>query len=96
MFLILLIGCGVKEDKTKMDLSGEWGFLMDPRDIGIEEKWYADKLPETVQLPGSMAMNGKGIPVGYDTKFIANNWIVRHNPDYKWYEDENYKPYLSE
>ncbi len=93
--LILLIGCNTNKT-TEIDLSGEWRFLMDPHDEGIAEKWYEGYLPETINLPGSMTSNNKGFDVGYDTEFIGNFWPMRHNPDYRWYKDTNYEPYLDD
>ncbi len=91
----LLIGCNTRQTK-EIDLAGEWRFQMDPHDQGIAEKWYDVHLPEAIALPGSMTSNNKGFPVGYDTEFIGNFWPTRHDPDYKWHEDKNYKPFLSD
>lgn len=41
-------------------LSGEWNFKLDPDKIGVEEKWYTQKLAETVVLPGTTDENKKG------------------------------------
>ena len=86
--IILFTSCS--EDKATLNLSGEWKFRMDSMDQGISEKWYLTNLDETVLLPGSMAENGKGNPVDLHTKWMGGI----QNP--KWYEDENYKPYLRE
>ncbi len=88
---ITVLGC--TNQAKEIDLAGAWKFKMDEQDAGITEKWYAGDLPETIQLPGSMAINGKGKPVGYDTEWTGNIWAKRDSGKH-WYDDENYKPYL--
>lgn len=46
-----------------MSLAGEWSFRLDPKNEGIDAKWFDAAFPETVKLPGSMDENGKGTPV---------------------------------
>lgn len=88
------LGCSKKE-VTELDLSGKWSFQMDSLDIGLSEEWFVGELKDTIVLPGSMPEQNKGIPVGYDTKFTGNTW--KEYPEGKsWFDDENYKPYLSE
>lgn len=89
-FLItLLLGCSPKRVQ-EIDLSGTWKFQKDSLDRGITEKWFSADLPETIQLPGSMAINGKGDKVGHDTKWLG------HITDTTWFNNPNYKPYLNE
>lgn len=79
----------------EFDLSGSWKFRIDSLDVGVAEKWFLSELPETIQLPGSMTINGKGNAVGYNTVFTGNAW--KEYPKGKfWFDDENYKPYLSD
>ena len=90
--LIFLLWSSILQpgQNSPIELKGEWRFKMDPSDIGIKEKWFAQKLPELILLPGSMAENGKGNPVSHQTHWVGN---IRNE---KWYEDKNYQPYLSE
>jgi hypothetical protein len=44
-----------------MLLNGSWQFAMDTARIGIAEKWYAHSLPDSVNLPGTMDENNRGI-----------------------------------
>jgi hypothetical protein len=70
-----------------MDLSGEWKFAVDPQDKGMDEGWFAVDLPETVNLLGSMAENGKG-----DDPGLATDWtgtIV----DSSYFYEERYARY---
>ncbi len=94
IFATTVLSCSnnlVKE----LDLSGQWKFQMDSLDVGLKEKWFAIDLPDTIQLPGSMQEQKKGIPVGYNTKFTGNTWM-EYEGGKSWFEDENYKPYLSD
>lgn len=95
-FLVLFaFGCQSQIVQKNIDLSGEWKFAIDSLDKGTSEKWFAQELPETIQLPGSMTLNGKGDPVGYKTKFTGGLW--KEYPKGKsWIDDANYKPYLSQ
>jgi len=84
--LMMLSACGTKADKigNSMSLSGQWRFQIDSLDQGIPEKWFNSRLPETVQLPGSMAENHKGNDVTVQTKWTG--LIV----DQSWFTDETY------
>ena len=73
LFYITLCGCG-HESLQEMDLSGQWQFRTDKSDQGILEEWYADELPGTIRLPGSMAENGKGDDISLTTQWTGNMW----------------------
>jgi hypothetical protein len=93
LFGLVMSNCTTLQP-SEIDLSGTWKFKMDEQDLGIDEKWFANDLPETVELPGSMPTNDKGIPTGYDTKWMGN---IRNYADGKpWFEQGIYKPYLSD
>ncbi len=70
-----------------IDLSGEWGFQMDPEGIGIDEEWFVEELGGMIRLPGSMAENGLGDDVSVDTEWTGQ--IV----DRSWYTDSKYEKY---
>ncbi|WP_082063914.1 sugar-binding domain-containing protein [Draconibacterium sediminis] len=94
IFAGMLMSCANRK-RVEIDLSGDWKFQIDRMDQGFNEKWYKQELSDTIILPGSMPEQNKGIPVGYNTKFTGNIW--REYPASKyWYDDENYKPYLSD
>ena len=88
--LIILLGACGKKNTERINLAGEWTFQIDSLDRGIVEEWHSKNLPETLILPGSMSENGKGKPVGFNTEWLGK----QRNPS--WFEDDNYKPYLSE
>jgi len=63
--LLLACSCTVETEipfRGKQSLAGEWQFAADSLKKGIDEKWYAVPLPETVTLPGTLDENNKGIP----------------------------------
>ncbi|MCC5937138.1 MAG: beta-galactosidase [Lunatimonas sp.] len=41
-------------------LSGTWDFGLDPEHLGIKERWFSQKLTDTVTLPGTTDENKKG------------------------------------
>jgi len=44
-----------------ISLAGQWSFKLDPDGIGTKERWFAEKLPDTARLPGSLDEQGLGI-----------------------------------
>lgn len=43
-----------------LSLAGAWGFALDENGKGIEKKWFAAPLPETITLPGTTDEAHKG------------------------------------
>lgn len=81
--LILLLSSALKAQT--ISLKGEWKFKMDTADLGVKNKWFTTKLPETVKLPGSMAENFKGDEITLKTKWTGSIY------DSSWY----YNPRLA-
>jgi hypothetical protein len=50
-----------RPDELTLTLAGTWKFQLDPGDVGVAEKWYAQEFEDTVQLPGTTDENHKGI-----------------------------------
>ncbi|MET0570532.1 MAG: sugar-binding domain-containing protein [Pedobacter agri] len=55
-----------------ISLKGKWRFKIDAADEGVKGKWYATSLPETINLPGSMAENLKGDDITLKTKWTGS------------------------
>jgi len=55
-----------------ISLAGKWRFKIDAKDEGIKGKWYSTVLPESVDLPGSMAENLKGDDITLKTKWTGS------------------------
>ena len=47
------------EDSTA--LAGTWRFRLDPENVGVEKKWFTEKLDDSVTLPGTTDTNQKGV-----------------------------------
>ncbi|WP_139959563.1 sugar-binding domain-containing protein [Flavicella sediminum] len=86
-FILAFNGCN-KEEKSYINLSGNWQFRIDSLDKGMDEKWYDTTLTDIVYLPGSMAENRKGNEVTAATKWTGNMWN-----DSLWYKADDMKKY---
>jgi Glycosyl hydrolases family 2, sugar binding domain/Glycosyl hydrolases family 2/Glycosyl hydrolases family 2, TIM barrel domain len=63
--LIALISCNKGSFVPVHDtisLGGSWKFAMDTAKAGIREKWFLRSLSDSVNLPGTLDENKKGIP----------------------------------
>lgn len=67
--IILLIGLiivshstNAQESSTRglLDMSGTWDFSLDPKNVGIEDRFFDSKLGDKVTLPGTTDTNKKG------------------------------------
>jgi len=81
--LILLASCNT----NSIDLTGDWKFQVDRKNIGEEQNWFSNPLSGTITLPGSMVSNGLGDKITLETQWTGG----MQNP--KWYTDPNYAPY---
>ncbi|HEY4989154.1 MAG TPA: sugar-binding domain-containing protein [Opitutaceae bacterium] len=54
-----------------MDLSGSWRFELDRQNVGNEARWFAQRLPEAINLPGSLPSQGIGDPITLETKWTG-------------------------
>ena len=70
--ILLLLFSGNQLLAQSISLAGNWQFKTDPKDSGVQAKWFNQQLPERVQLPGSMAENGKGNEVSLKTKWTGS------------------------
>ncbi|PSK83592.1 sugar-binding domain-containing protein [Prolixibacter denitrificans] len=62
LFVSILSSCSTstKNYSLDIDLSGTWQFRLDSANRGVEGKWYATALNDSVQLPGTTDTNHKG------------------------------------
>lgn len=87
ILLGFLVGCDSNHEVSKIDLSGQWQFRMDPNDLGESEMWFNEDFAEAVQLPGSMDTNGKGEPITMETTWTGGI----QDPD--WHTRPHYAPF---
>jgi hypothetical protein len=58
--LLGYVNAGMAEEWT-LALAGNWGFRLDPGEVGVAEEWFAREFEETVVLPGTTDENRRGI-----------------------------------
>jgi len=79
---VLMAGFSIADDRT-LDLSGTWGFRLDPGNAGIEEKWYQHEFAQSLKLPGCLQEQGHGNVPGPDTIW----WDGQKLKPYPWTEE---------
>lgn len=85
LVLACAVGCA---SNSKMDLSGQWRFAMDPKDTGASEHWYWRDLPDRINLPGILQSQGYGDEISVDTP-----WVAALPRDMRWYLLPQYAAY---
>ncbi|MBP7935086.1 MAG: discoidin domain-containing protein [Phycisphaerae bacterium] len=89
-YLIILTCPGASRAEAPLaaiDLAGTWSFQLDPRDIGVGERWFARSLPDSIRLPSSTTEAGYGDPITIDTRWTGS--II----DRSWFTAPEYAPY---
>ena len=74
-------------DVPTVDLAGEWRLALDPDDRGIDERWFARPLEDTVSLPGSLPAQGIGHPPDVGTGWTGSIF------DPAYYTADRFAPY---
>ena len=89
IFSILLLTTVVQAQT--IDLQGKWRFKIDAKDEGLKAKWFATTLPETINLPGSMAENFKGDDITLKTQWTGSIYDSSYfyNPGLAKYRQAN-------
>ena len=89
LLLLIAAGCSSEKEYTRpvLSLAGEWKFRVDSLDQGIDQQWYNKTFEERVELPGSMAENGKGNEVKVNTDWTGD--II----DRSYFTDKKYEKY---
>jgi beta-galactosidase/beta-glucuronidase len=49
------------DETTALSLAGVWKFRPDSENVGVEKRWFAEKLDDSVTLPGTTDTNQKGV-----------------------------------
>ncbi len=57
---VLVVYSGAMRAAETQSLAGTWRFKLDTGDTGIQDRWFAGALPDTVRLPGTLDENGVG------------------------------------
>jgi len=64
LVLVTLVSCltvALSGRASSIDLFGSWRFQLDPDNVGMEEAWFNQNLPDEVRLPGTTDENKKGL-----------------------------------
>jgi len=90
VFSLLFISVTSALCTEQLSLDGTWQFQMDCNDEGVQAGWFSKTLPETIQLPGSMAENLKGDMPGLKTKWTGSLYdsSFYFNPAFAKYRQE--------
>lgn len=67
---ICLLGACKSNEKSQMDLSGEWTFQLDPENVGIQQSWFNQNLKDQIKLPGTTD------EAGYGEKTIGSDYGI--------------------
>jgi len=59
--LLISYGNSALAQKNTIPLAGAWRFRLDAENVGVEQKWFAEELDDTVILPGTTDTNRKGV-----------------------------------
>ncbi|MDQ8205011.1 glycoside hydrolase family 2 TIM barrel-domain containing protein [Pelagicoccus sp. SDUM812003] len=70
-----------------ISLAGSWRLQLDRDNAGVEQRWFAQKLSEKIELPGSLPGQGIGDPITVETPWVGSVF------DPSWYTEDKYAPY---
>ncbi|MEX0324205.1 MAG: sugar-binding domain-containing protein [Puniceicoccaceae bacterium] len=74
------------EERTSIDLSGDWAVQLDSDKSGETEQWWQQTFNDQLALPGMLTAQGYGDDVNADTPWVGNT-----RPEV--YADPKYDPY---
>lgn len=85
-FLLLpVFGCFASNNSISLD--GQWRFELDRANVGIQDRWFAQDLPDKIHLPGSLPAQGIGDDITTDTPWVGS---VKQSP---WFTAPEYEKY---
>jgi len=89
--LLSLVFCFVLKSTAAetIPLAGEWRFALDRDDAGINKQWFAQNLPETIQLPGILESQGYGDEISTRTPWVLSLY------DHFWFLRSDYAAYTN-
>jgi hypothetical protein len=62
----LIFACNSPED---IQLSGEWGYRLDPDEIGVSQQWYSSSFDASIELPAALRDDSIG-----DVPSLTTDW----------------------
>ncbi len=79
-----VFGAIENREENRISLAGTWRFRLDPKNVGAQEEWFAEKLDDSVVLPGTTDGNHKGILK--DERAVDRLSRVWYWKDPAWYQ----------
>jgi hypothetical protein len=67
---LLVVSAACAADVISLD--GQWGFELDRKGVGIDQRWFARKLPGQVRLPGTLTAQGIGDDISLQTPWTGD------------------------
>jgi beta-galactosidase len=66
IFGLMLANLCLAAERPRIGLDGEWGFRLDPQNVGVSERWFeeAGPLSSTIKFPGAWQAQGYGERAG--------------------------------
>jgi hypothetical protein len=83
--LTLVCAAAFAQNANELNLVGEWRFALDPDNKGESEQWHLRALEDTIPLPGTTDLAGKGYPLRRDTMdygvpLLESDWPSKPAP----------------
>lgn len=69
-----------------LDLAGRWRFELDRSDAGVQQRWFARELTDSLALPGTLQAQGFGDPPSESSAWVARIGL-------NLLKDERWAPY---
>jgi hypothetical protein len=78
IFFVALIGSlfALQLNAETLNLAGDWQFQLDRKDQGISRQWWEKDFGDQIELPGTLAIAGKGDPLKWEPKL--NQKTIAH------------------
>jgi hypothetical protein len=92
ILLVVTFVLDVSGQNRFVNLSGEWKFQIDRKDVGVKEQWFRKSFDDGINLPGSMPEKLKGDDVTirtqwtgslYDSSYYFNPYMEKYRIDGK-------------
>jgi hypothetical protein len=89
---LLLLTCSIimpsaRGSTASLSLAGSWRLQLDRDNAGVDARWFARRLSESIELPGSLPGHGIGDPITVETPWVGSIF------DSSWFTAPEYAPY---
>jgi len=70
LFILIFLAIERVGAAETIPLAGDWRFALDRNDVGTNEQWFANNLPEKIKLPGILQAQGYGDDISTNTPWV--------------------------